>query len=181
MKRKVIAAGAAAVLIAGGGAWQGIGSATATTAGAAIHGWPGGTGSATATIASVKADAARTGSTVLLLYAHTVRHASIDVGGDGFGPGDYFMFEEQLSYTPGGAVIGRDSVRCTAGPRSFICDATMQILGKGKITVYGAFFSQNDTQIAVTGGTGRYQAVGGQLAPVGLSRNHELLVFEIKR
>jgi len=181
MKRKSIAAGAAAVLVMGGGAWAGLGSATATTARPSIHGWPTSTASAAATIASVKADAATSGSQVLLLREHEVRSAFIDVGGDGPSTGDYFMFESQLMYQGHSQVIGRDSGRCTFGPRSTICDATAEIFGKGKIVVYGAGFSRTDNRYAVTGGTGLYKGVGGQLDVANLRHGDSLLAFEITR
>ncbi len=183
MKRKVITAGAAAVLIVGGGAWLGLGSATATIVKPSFHGWPGAAAKASAasTIASVKADAARTGSQVLLLYSHEGRSAYIDVGEAGFSPGDYFMFEEQLRYTKDGAQIGRDSGRCTVGPRTFLCDVTVQIFGHGKITIYSAGFTETDNRYAVTGGTTLYKDVGGQVDVVDLHHGNALLAFELTR
>jgi len=180
MKVKYIAAFAATVLAVGGGAWVGLGSATATATQPNIHGWPAAAGtSASQAIASTKAGPA--GSQVLLLRGHTVRHANIDVGGDGFGPGDYFMFEEQLRYLHNDQVVGRDSVRCTAGPTSFICDGTMVLFGKGKVTIYGAGFERGGDSYAVTGGTGVYRAVGGQLTVGSLRGGDDLLAFEIVR
>jgi hypothetical protein len=181
MKRKSIAAGAAAVLVIGGGAWAGLGSATATTAHPSIHGWPTSTASAGTTIASVKADAAGSGSQVLLLHEHGVRAAFIDVGASGQSAGDYFMFESQLMYQGHSQVIGRDSGRCTFGPRTVICDATVQLFGKGKIVVYGAGFGRTDNRYAVTGGTGLYMGVGGQLDVANLRHGDSLLAFEITR
>lgn len=100
-------------------AWVGLGSATATTAKPSFHGWwlegAAAKASAGSTIASVKADAARTGSQVLLLYAHQVQNVYIDVGDASFSPGDYFMFVQQLRYSQGGAVVGRKAARCTIG------------------------------------------------------------------
>jgi len=181
MKRTLIAAGCAAVLAVGGGVWVGLGSATATTTKPSIHGWPSSTASAATTIASVKADAALSGSQVLLLREHTVRAVSIDVNGDGFGPGDYFMFESELRYPQGTKVIGRDSGRCTVGPRAFICDATVVLFGKGKIVVYGASFPHGAESYSVTGGTGIYKSVGGQLNVANLPHGDSLLAFEITR
>ena len=181
MKRTTIAAGAAAVLFIGGGTWVGLGAATATSAQPSIHGWPSSTGSVAATIAAVRADAAASGSQVLLLRAHQVRQAFVDISGDGPSTGDYFMFESQLMYQGHSQVIGRDSGRCTFGPRSTICDATGEIFGKGKIVVYGAGFSRTDNRYAVTGGTGLYKGVGGQLDVANLRHGDSLLAFEITR
>lgn len=166
-------------------AWVGLGSATATTAKPSFHGWwqegAAAKASAGSTIASVKADAARTGSQVLLLYAHQVQNVYIDVGDASFSPGDYFMFVQQLRYSQGGAVVGRKAARCTIGPSSYICDGTVQIFGKGKITTYAGGFPHRDNRSAVTGGTGLYQGVGGQSSVVGLGGNNSLQALEIKR
>lgn len=180
MKRTLIAAGAAAVLAIGGGVWVGLGSATASTTTRSMHGWPISAGSAASTIASVKADAAQSGSEVLLLREHTVSETDIDVGDSGFGPGDYFIFESELRYLHGSQVIGRDSVRCTVGPDTFICDATAHLFGKGKVVAYGAAFAPSDPVLAVTGGTADFKDVGGQLK-VAEQRGDDLLAFEITR
>lgn len=181
MKRKFVAAGAAVALVTGG-AWMGLGSATATTAKPNIHGWSTSKASASATTAAVRADAASSaGARVLLIRAHQVSETDIDVNGDGFGPGDYFVFEEQLRYQHGPQVIGRDSVRCTVNATSFICDGTMVVFGKGKVVVYGASFGNSPTILAVTGGTGIYQGVGGQLKVADERHGNSLLAFEITR
>jgi hypothetical protein len=183
MKRKVIGAGAAAALVIGGAAWMGLGSATATTANVSVHGWPSSVGSASAskTIAAVKAAAAKDGSQVLLLRAHQVAEVDVDVNQDGFGPGDYFLFEENLRYQGSSQLVGHDSVRCTAGADSFICDGTGILNGLGKITIYGAAFGPKDNTYAVTGGTGSYKRVGGQLQTVNLRHGNELLAFDLTR
>ena len=184
MKRKLIAAGAAVALAIGGGAWVGLGSATATTAKPNVHAWPTGVGSASASkvIAGVKAAAARDGSRVLILRAHQFAHANIDVNGDGFGPGDYFMFEEKLRQQGSSSdIVGQDSVKCTAAPTTFICDGTIDLFGQGKITVYSAVFGPKDNRIAVTGGTGTFKRVGGQLQTANLRHGNELLAFQLTR
>jgi len=139
--------------------------------------------SVAATIAAVRADAAASGSQVLLLRAHQVRQAFVDISGDGPSTGDYFMFDEQLRYMHGDKVIGRDSVRCTLGltRAEATCDATGQLFGKGKIAIYGGLFGRTDNRLAVTGGTGLYKGVGGQLDTVNLHHGDELLAFEITR
>jgi hypothetical protein len=118
---------------------------------------------------------------VLLIRAHQVSETDIDVNGDGFGPGDYFLFEEQLRYQHGPQVIGRDSVRCTVNATSFICDGTMVVFGKGKVAVYGASFAHRATILAVSGGTGIYEGVGGQLKVADERHGNSLLAFELTR
>ncbi|MDQ1427368.1 MAG: hypothetical protein QOK39_844 [Acidimicrobiaceae bacterium] len=181
MKRKFTAAGAAVALVIGGGAWIGLTSATASTAKPSLHGWPGAQASASKTIASVKAEAANNGSHVLLLRAHQVKQTSIDVGPAGPSVGDYFMFEENLRYQGAAQVVGRDSVRCTFGATSFICDGTLDLFAKGKIVIYGATFRGDANLFPVTGGTDHYQGVGGQLSTANLRHGNELLAFELTR
>ncbi|MDX6307879.1 MAG: hypothetical protein QOI06_925 [Nocardioidaceae bacterium] len=181
MKRKFIAAGAAVALVIGGGAWVGLGSATATTAKPAIHGWPTSVGSAAKTIADIKAAAAQDGSRMLLLRGHQFAHANIDVNGNGFGPGDYFMFEENLRYQGDSKIVGQDSVKCTVSPDTFICDGTMLLFGKGKIAVYSALFGPKDPSIPVTGGSDSFKGVGGQLQTFNQRHGNELLAFDLTR
>jgi len=182
MKRSLVAAGVAAVLAIGGGAWVGLGSANATaTVKPFIHGWPSSAASPTATITAAKAAAVTPGSQVLLLREHIVRETEIDVGSVGFGPGDYFIFEGKLRYLHGSAIVGRDSVRCTVGPTTFICDASFYLFGKGKIVAYGAKFGPDIPRIAVTGGTGDFLGVGGQLNRATLRGGDTLLAFNLTR
>jgi hypothetical protein len=81
----------------------------------------------------------------------------------------------------GPKVIGQDSGKCTLGPRFVFCDATVQLSGKGKIVIYGASFSRRDQSYAVTGGTGIYKGVGGQLNVANLRNGDSLLAFEVTR
>lgn len=184
MKSRFIAAGAAAVIAITAGAWAGLGSADATTAQPGSQSWPAGAGSdsAAAAIASTKTAAAAAGSEVLLLTAHHVKGESIDINNDGFGAGDFSLFRESLRYANGGThLIGWDSVRCTESISTVICDGTILVKGKGKITIYGAVFGPRDSQYAVTGGTGLYRGIGGQLLTANMGRGDTLLAFEITR
>jgi hypothetical protein len=183
MKRKIIAAGSAVALVLGGGPWMGLGSATATTAKPGVHGWPNiiGSASASKTIAAVRAAAAKDGSQMLLLRAHQVSEVAVDVNGDGFSPGDYFLFEERLRYQGGSEIVGHDSVRCTMGANTFICDASAVLFGRGKIAVYSALFGEKDNSLVVTGGTGDFTGVGGELQTVNLRHGNELLAFDLSR
>jgi hypothetical protein len=146
-----------------------------------MHGWPSSTASAATTIAAVRGAANSSGSTVLLLREHPGESAFIDVGGDGPSVGDYVMFEDQLTYLGSSKVVGQDSVRCTFGPTSTICDGTASVFGKGKVVIYGASFGRGDNQYSVTGGTGLYKGVGGQLNVANLRHGDSLLAFEITR
>jgi hypothetical protein len=106
---------------------------------------------------------------------------AIDVKGDGFGPGDYFMFEEDLRYQGSSQVVGQDSVKCTFGETTFMCDGTIDLFAKGKIVIYGATFGQSPNLFPVTGGTDAFKGVGGQLSTVNLRHGNTLLAFELTR
>jgi len=182
--RRNLALWAAAALLAGSGAivssgaWSAQGSAP--SAGRYDHrAWPVSSTRSPATVATAaKAATARDHTKVLTALEIEDRSVAIDVGDPGESAGDYFVAEGTLKSADGTKTIGRDSVHCTLSVRAFVCDATASIFGKGKITVYGAFFRENDSRIAVTGGTGAYKEAGGQLT-IAPSGNNTLLVFEL--
>jgi hypothetical protein len=57
----------------------------------------------------------------------------------------------------------------------------MVVFGKGKVVVYGASFAHSATVLAVSGGTGIYKGVGGQLNVADEAHGNSLLAFEITR
>jgi hypothetical protein len=130
-------------------------------------------------VKAAKTAAARNHTKVLTFLEIEQRGAFVDVGDSGESAGDYFLFESRLMSKDGSKLLGRDSGKCTLGVRTFICDATAQVFGKGKITVYGAFFAEADTRIAITGGTGAYREAAGQLTVTDLSDGNTLLVFQL--
>lgn len=166
--RKKIAAGACVALITAGVAWSTNGSATATAS--KHHDWPS---------SSARLAAASAGSRMVTVIEHEVNSAFVDVGDPGESAGDYFLFEGKLMKPGTQHVVGRDSGKCTLGPTTFICDATAIIFGKGKISVYGAFFSESDGRLPVIGGTGQYKNVTGQLTVTDLSNGDTRLAFEL--
>lgn len=190
MRHRTVAVGAAAALAAGS-AWLGVGAASATGAGSSGddrwgNGWP-----TTATAPSVAAArqlaadkvgaAAAARSDVLILRGRTVRDAEVDINNDGFGPGDFFMFEEKLFDQDGTERVGRDSVRCEARIRTFSCEGTLRIAHKGKIMISGALFRENDLTLAVVGGTGAYKSASGQFNVFDLPRGEVLFVIHLLR
>ncbi len=128
-----------------------------------------------------EATAAQLHGQVVVVRAHTLSFAEIDVNQDGFGPGDYFLFREELKAPHSQDVVGRDTVRCMAGFRTFTCDGTIQLFGRGKLTVYGTEFTERDNRLAVTGGTSRFIGVNGQLDVNELPMGGTQLVFTLRR
>lgn len=92
-----------------------------------------------------------------------------------------FVFEETVYSARGREVIGEDTVRCELGIRTFNCEATLRLAGRGKITVGGALFAPRDIVVPITGGTKDFRAVGGQLKVYDLRGGRTLLVFELVR
>lgn len=187
--RRAIGTGLAAALTAGA-AWIGIDAATAgsdqgVSGSAAIApdsdrlATPGWHGRAVGSVAQAMQLAGR--NRTLTLVTEQKRARRVDVGAEGFSTGDFFVFEETVFNARGGEVIGEDTVRCEIGIRTFTCDATIKLDSRGKITVGGAFFSRRDNVIPVTGGTGNFKGVGGELRVFDLRGRKALLVFELVR
>ena len=173
-KRMKIAAIACAVLIPVGLAVALNGSADASSA--KHHGWPSSTKASSTQIAK-QAPATKSGAHVLTVIEHEVRNADVDTGDPGESPGDYFLFESRLLNPHTGDLVGVDSGKCMIAIRTFVCDATARINGQGKIVVAGAFFSENDGVIAITGGTGAYRDASGQLFVRDLPNGDTRLTF----
>ena len=97
------------------------------------------------------------------LRTREVRGAEVDVDGDGrFERGDYIVFEERLRQ--GGERVGRDSVECMLIARSFACEGTLRLNGRGSIEVAGSvFFKAQRFVLAVVGGTGQFNDASGKL------------------
>jgi hypothetical protein len=59
--------------------------------------------------------------------------------------------------------VGKDAVECRFGIRTLNCSGTLLLFGRGKIQVEGAFLSESDAVIPVTGGSGQFADVDGQM------------------
>jgi allene oxide cyclase len=111
------------------------------------------------------------GSEHLVLYAKTARQAVVDNGATGESTGDSFFFEESIWNQARTDRVGRDAVECVVGIRTFNCNGTLVLRDRGKIQVTGGFFSDADSTIPVTGGTGEFAGVGGALVVTDVSNN----------
>lgn len=131
--------------------------------------------------AARSAGAAQRAGQTLIFVTREVRAVEIDLPPAGFGPGDFFMFEDIVFDRSGTRQVGRDSVRCQGGLRTFLCDGTLQVFGRGKIQVSGALFGARDNVIPITGGTGVYEGVGGELTFFDLPGDRSVLVLHLVR
>lgn len=184
MSRKQLLSGAAAFSLAAGGT---LAVTVATPAPAAppsafsdADGWPAASERKPSTVVKAARErATRHGGKVLAVVEEITGEAFIDVGEPGDSAGDYFVQEGDL-YTRKGRLVGRDSVKCTFAITTFQCDATAWINGKGKIVVAGAFFGEDVAEpIAITGGTGRFREVAGQLSVIEGADETTVLVFHL--
>jgi hypothetical protein len=179
---KLTATAAAAALVAGGAiATGGFWSAEGSTSGAAHRGWPVAASRTPAAdlhaaVVAAKRDDART---LTVLEVQGKNQAFVDVGAGGESPGDYFLFQNKLFTPDQSRQVGRDTGRCILGFRTISCDATVKIFGKGKIVVSGALFGQQDSTIAITGGTGTYRTADGVLTVNDLSNGNAVLTFRL--
>ena len=179
--RQAMGAGLAATLTVGA-AWLGISAATADNQQGAsgsdrqeFRGWQGKPASAMARARIAD------GTNTLTVVAEVDREVEVDIGDAGESTGDFFVTEQTVYQSGGGKVIGEDVVRCELGIRTFNCEATLKLDGRGKIRVAGAFFGARDNAVPITGGTGNFSGVGGQLKVFNLRGGRELLVLELER
>jgi hypothetical protein len=179
--RRVAALGVAGAMLAGA-AWFGV--ATAAAGGddsRSAGGWSDRT-VAVHSLAQGQRLAARAGLTgrTLTIVARTVREAGVNEPPAGQSPGDFFIFEQRL-YNASRNVIGRDTVRCENGIRSFTCEATARLNGRGTLRVAGSLFpGDRFFRVPVTGGTQKFDDVGGELMVFDLRGGDDLLVFELR-
>jgi hypothetical protein len=86
----------------------------------------------------------------------------VDVGRNGDSPGDYGVFRDPILNSRGDR-IGTIDVQCIAAYADQ-CRGSIRIIGRGQITFDGITPLGRDPDFfAITGGTGMYTGVGGQL------------------
>ena len=116
------------------------------------------------------------GGDTLVVRGREVAGKDINVNGPGIGPGDYFVFKEKLR-NRAGTHVGYDNIICTVHFPStqerfgLLCEGTFTFFGrggieKGKISFEGMLVFRegiNSFPIPITGGTGHYQNVRGEL------------------
>jgi hypothetical protein len=122
----------------------------------------------------------------LRLRTVTTEQDFLDLGASGPSLGDQFIFHDDLFQ--GGRKIGHDGGVCTVTSTQtgeqgeFECQVTFS-LPHGQITTQalvapGASFPQTFL-IPITGGSGRYKDVGGQLKVIETSETEATLVFTL--
>jgi hypothetical protein len=108
--------------------------------------------------------------TTLVLFAHDDTQYRADLGSQGPGPGDQFIFAGGVFDRPGGVFLGTHGGSCTTltGDETSgetACNGTFNLAG-GQVVVQGeadtaAFVRGDSLSISVVGGTGIYQNARG--------------------
>ncbi len=116
------------------------------------------------------------------LRSVTQQDVDLDLGEQGFGPGDQYVFASDLFRQDDGRPTGDDAGACTfarideaAGASVAHCVATLR-LPRGQITLQGLVTFTEDLgsfDVAVTGGTGRYAGAGGTATVRPMSETEE--------
>src|SRR5262245_2595796 len=100
----------------------------------------------------------------LALVERATSDKVIDLGDKGDSAGDILTFADPVYDAKNETQVGSDSgwcVRIVAG-QSWECTSTT-ILQTGQITVHGPFYDTKDSVLAVTGGTGAFANVRGEM------------------
>jgi hypothetical protein len=112
------------------------------------------------------------GVTTLRLFLRDTQQAALDLGPQGTGPGDQFIYSGDLFDHAGGVKVGHTAGQCTtfsgnaSAAGDVFCTATF-VLDRGQITTQGLFdsaalFGRGQTlPWAIAGGTGIYHNARG--------------------
>lgn len=102
---------------------------------------------------------------VLTVVEHADTDAVVDIGPVGDSLGDILAFGNPIFDAANAREIGRDQGYCvrTNAPGSWECNWTV-VLDQGSVVVEGPFYDDlRDSQLAITGGTGAYRDVSGEM------------------
>jgi Allene oxide cyclase len=117
-----------------------------------------------AILIAASAGAVRAGETTFAVVERATTNTIVDVGKPGDSEGDVLTFHNDLFDAENRIQVGRDNGWCvrTIPGEVWECVWT-SILADGQITVEGPFLDKGDSLNAVTGGTGAYADVRGEM------------------
>ena len=100
----------------------------------------------------------------LAVVERAATDAVTDTGTSGDTVGDILTFANEVYDEANAKMIGTDNSWCvrTVVGKAWECFWTMS-LADGQITVEGPFMDAGDSTLAITGGTGAYAGVGGEM------------------
>jgi hypothetical protein len=103
-------------------------------------------------------------NTTLKLVERATTDAVTDLGAKGDSAGDLLTFANPIYDEANAKEVGSDNGWCirTVPGKAWECFWTLS-LADGQITVEGPFLDAGDSVLAVTGGTGKYSGVRGEM------------------
>ena len=124
---------------------------------------------------------AGSGGESFTVVATAVRFKDVDVGPAGESPGDFFVEKDALWNEAESERIGLDYVKCTLDfGTSAICIVATRLFGRGQLTGTGVVdFTSPSFTFPVTGGTGDFQDVTGQVRVTFESEERAILEFHL--
>jgi hypothetical protein len=105
------------------------------------------------------------GPTVISVVERATTDKLVDVGRSGDSAGDLLTFANRLYDEANETKVGRDQgscIRISPGRGLWQCSWTAFLEG-GSITVEGPFYDDRESDLAITGGTGAFSAVTGEM------------------
>jgi allene oxide cyclase len=104
-------------------------------------------------------------STTLKVVEHAVSDTITDTGATGDSNGDILTFANEVYDEANTKKVGSDNGDClrTVAGTAWECFWTLS-LSDGQITVEGPFYDAADSVLAITGGTGAYAGVRGEMS-----------------
>ncbi|HEX9447592.1 MAG TPA: allene oxide cyclase family protein [Dongiaceae bacterium] len=100
----------------------------------------------------------------LHLIEHATTDAVTDLGAKDDSAGDLLTFSNEVFAADNKTKMGTDNGYCvrTVAGKAWECFWTLT-LSKGQITVEGPYYDASDSMLAVTGGTGAYAGIRGDM------------------
>jgi hypothetical protein len=100
----------------------------------------------------------------LHLIEHATTDAVTDLGAKDDSVGDLLTFSNEVFAADNKTKMGTDNGYCirTVAGKAWECFWTLT-LSKGQITVEGPYYDASDSSLAITGGTGAYAGIRGEM------------------
>lgn len=107
--------------------------------------------------------------------------AVIDLGAEGDSPGDLLVFANDVYDETNTHRAGSDQGSCVrTTPDGAYDRAWTLMLEDGQIMVQGLYAESGESVLAITGGTGRYAGVSGQLRVTALTGTNIQFTYELQ-
>lgn len=121
------------------------------------------------------------GAVTLVLVERATSDETIDLGDEGDSAGDLLVFANDVYDEANATQVGTDNGSCirTVAGSAYECAWTVT-LDDGQIMVQGPFLDSGESVLAVTGGTGAYAGISGQLRLAAGDEGTYVFTFELQ-